>query len=1260
MPIGEVAVGDTRKITLLVSVTGDVEADEAVLYFTASAWNAHSASVSVGVGSGDGTVQALVRPANDAFATATVIEGEEGALALDLLHATPEPGEPVFDARRGRPVASVWYTWAAPADGAFRFRVPALAADYMDRDDVARYDRVHVFTGDEIAGLHEVASALWHATLFAEQGSTYRIRVSGVSRAAPMDLRWSPGDRPVNDDFAEAVVLEGESGSFDGSSAGATLEPGESFGAMAATTWFRWVAPDDGRWQFHSSRGRVLVFAGEDIRGLRLVGARPLSYVQVSAGAGMEYRIAVAEGDEYSPAGLGGDYSLQWSPITYTVDGDNDAFEDARSLGDEASSDQVVEVDSASTVEPGEPAETGVRTNWWVWEAPEDGLHTWRLQDVGEDVPSYPKMRVTLWTGTNVDDLVLAAEIGPGAPFETLLDAVGGTTYWIAAGLRNGDAAAYGLFGASGKLSWGATPDNDESAGAVAVSGASGSLSGTTAFATGARGERSAVLGRSTLWWTYEAGESGWVRFAVDGEAGPWALTVHRDAADGLGGLDVLASSVLQRSDADTVEVLFEAEAGVRYTIALGVRGGGRGGQFTLRWDDAEAPAWLRYAGRLADGDQDSGGDPVEIRGPRGLIAHATDSVLYLASELGLQVFEQDPVTGRLDQVQLLETDLDVDVSLLWDPQRNRLLADDCGEWRSFEPGSDGQELRDLGELTVAEDPGNCAGDLLMDAMGSDVYRVRDSGLDHFRVEDGGGLRFVASVDETISGGAVLSNDGATLYAVDIFRGLHVFERDTDTGTLARTDDETLLEVRYPPRPLPIAISDDDGYLFVFAGAGDQTNLFSLADPLKPERLATLSKFWGTVWQGDECRFADSRMEGVVVDVFCPGTAFTARWDSEAGELVGADAITTEQVDRLGGSLMPEFDALVDLAVSPDDNHLYVATPNHGILIFARGGSPVAEELSGMPDLVIQRAWSSTAASATGASFELSALVRNRGGGRAVTATLHFYRSADATISSADAEVGSLALDVLAASGTRSRSIDVTAPSVAGTYYYGACVDDVANESDTENNCSEAVSVAVTQGAPDLVVEGISVDESSLEAGASFTLSAVARNRGHGTSAATTLRYYRSDDTTVSIADAGVGTDNLGTLAAGNDSAQSIDLDAPTEPGTVYYGACIDAVSGESEADNNCSAAVAVTVRGAAGDSYCRAGGVVEPGDSCGIYGTDHTFDVDSDGQGCLRAAFTLCAGGRISLQSGTLTFVADQLDDNSWEIDDVAPAPPD
>ena len=53
-------------------------------------------------------------------------------------------------------------------------------------------------------------------------------------------------------------------------------------------------------------------------------------------------------------------------------------------------------------------------------------------------------------------------------------------------------------------------------------------------------------------------------------------------------------------------------------------------------------------------------------------------------------------------------------------------------------------------------------------------------------------------------------------------------------------------------------------------------------------------------------------------------------------------------------------------------------------------------------------------------------------------------------------------VDRLAASGTSSQSIRLTAPFSAGTVYYGACVDAAANESDTSNNCSSALRVRVT------------------------------------------------------------------------------------------------------------------------------------------------------------------------------------------------------
>ena len=63
------------------------------------------------------------------------------------------------------------------------------------------------------------------------------------------------------------------------------------------------------------------------------------------------------------------------------------------------------------------------------------------------------------------------------------------------------------------------------------------------------------------------------------------------------------------------------------------------------------------------------------------------------------------------------------------------------------------------------------------------------------------------------------------------------------------------------------------------------------------------------------------------------------------------------------------------------------------------------------------------------------------------------------------------------------------------------------------NNCSTGVRVTV--GAPDLVVESPSVDDSTLETEDSFRLSARVRNRGSGSSPSTTLRYYESSDRTI-------------------------------------------------------------------------------------------------------------------------------------------------
>ena len=241
------------------------------------------------------------------------------------------------------------------------------------------------------------------------------------------------------------------------------------------------------------------------------------------------------------------------------------------------------------------------------------------------------------------------------------------------------------------------------------------------------------------------------------------------------------------------------------------------------------------------------------------------------------------------------------------------------------------------------------------------------------------------------------------------------------------------------------------------------------------------------------------------------------------------------------------------------------------------------QQIQSQPDLEVGTPTVSDDSPATGAPLTLSATVRNDGNGASPATTLRYYRSTDATITTEDTAVGTDPVGALAAAGTIAQSISLTAPPGPGTYYYGACVEAVTGESDTTNNCSSSIAVTVLvtqqqQGVPDLVVASPSVSDDSPAAGAAFTLSATMRNDGDGDAAATTLRYYQSTDATITTADTAVGTDAVGVLAAAGTIAQSISLTAPSSPGPYYYGACVAAVTDESDTTNNCSSSIEVTV----------------------------------------------------------------------------------
>ena len=243
-------------------------------------------------------------------------------------------------------------------------------------------------------------------------------------------------------------------------------------------------------------------------------------------------------------------------------------------------------------------------------------------------------------------------------------------------------------------------------------------------------------------------------------------------------------------------------------------------------------------------------------------------------------------------------------------------------------------------------------------------------------------------------------------------------------------------------------------------------------------------------------------------------------------------------------------------------------------------------------DLVVDTPTVDKSTLAPGESFTLTATVRNQDFGNSGAATLRYYRSTDATISndpasaSVDTEVGT-ADTISALSGyntvnqiypnTSTQTVDLTAPTTPGTYYYGACVSTTFYESDTRNNCSTAVTITVS-APPDLVAELFELrGTSALAPGERFTLDATVTNEGVGQSAATTLQFYESIDRRFRSEDE-VGRVSVSALASNISSNESVRLVAPSEPGTYYYRAHVDEVANETVTSNNWSGYIVVVV----------------------------------------------------------------------------------
>ena len=99
-----------------------------------------------------------------------------------------------------------------------------------------------------------------------------------------------------------------------------------------------------------------------------------------------------------------------------------------------------------------------------------------------------------------------------------------------------------------------------------------------------------------------------------------------------------------------------------------------------------------------------------------------------------------------------------------------------------------------------------------------------------------------------------------------------------------------------------------------------------------------------------------------------------------------------------------------------------------------------------------------------------------------------------------------------------------------------------------------------------------------LTVGQTFTFKATVRNLGTGTSSSSSLQYYRSSNSVITLFDNQENDALVSELSPSASVSVSVTLTVPEISGTYYYGACVDGVSGESNINNNCSSGVKVEV----------------------------------------------------------------------------------
>ena len=464
-------------------------------------------------------------PVNDDFADATDLgSAPSGHVTGTNSGATLEPGEPNIQGSGPNAQQSVWWRWTAPRDGWYAFDI-STSSHPGTTGTAAFYPVMQVYEGTAVDALTRVPDYLGGTTdgFTAVAGHVYDIGVAN-SAVSPdgfgtIDLRWAA--QPANDDFADATDLgSAPSGQVSGTTIAATTEAGQpqpfsdNSGSNHYTVWYSWTAPSDGSLTVStagSQSAEAAVFTGDTLDTLTLQGAQNFfpapGPISVAVTAGTVLRIMVG-GEDGEP----GDYQLSWSLGAPA----NDNVADAPQLAGQSSvlfPDVVHGSSLGATKEPGEPdhaGEPGGHSVWWKW-APWHGGERISFDTVGSSFATVLAVYTRSVDGTLTPVAADNGSAGGGAS-RVSFAATFGVNYYV---------AVDGVDGASGAVTlryFVPPPVNDNFADAIALSGSSGSVTGTNSGATLEPGEPNhqgvGQNAQKSVWWRWTAPTDG--RFAFD------------------------------------------------------------------------------------------------------------------------------------------------------------------------------------------------------------------------------------------------------------------------------------------------------------------------------------------------------------------------------------------------------------------------------------------------------------------------------------------------------------------------------------------------------------------------------------------------------------------------------------------------------------------------------------------------------------------------------------------------------------------------